>query len=113
MAKSVGRSAGSKGRRAARETASGGVLEVVLTNGRVVRVASQFDARILAKRMAVLDGGPCWWFRPPVEGFATVPLSPAASSKLARRTDPSQVLSKKVLSPHFSQAPRKPGRHLL
>jgi hypothetical protein len=46
------------------------------------------DGALLAKLMAVLEGGLYWWFRLPVEGFATVPLSPqpARSSRGATLT---------------------------
>ena len=34
-------------------------LEVVLSDGRIVRVASGFDAATLRQLLAVLEGGPC------------------------------------------------------
>ena len=53
---SVGRSAA--GQVSARE-ADGGGLEVVLANGRRVRVGSDFDGGLLAKVVAVLEGLAC------------------------------------------------------
>jgi hypothetical protein len=53
---SAGRSAA--GQVSAREVDGGG-LEVVLSNGRRVRVGSDFDGGLLAKVVAVLEGTPC------------------------------------------------------
>ena len=42
-----------------RRTEESGVLEVVVGGGRVVRVPADFDADVLRRLLAVLEGGAC------------------------------------------------------